>query len=179
MCTRVDAMGSSTERLSAVSWYEHIRRHARTRLEAHVANENNADYLDDFELDEPEGILNAASAPAETPIFERPARPRKTAEPINEMTETGSIDAVYVSDSDYSGKGLSDSSYRRSRSGMNQLRRDLHYGQYLEIPKGRRDIFRRKERWHNFGALVAVVFVLAAVAAAAYFCVMYLKSQFG
>ena len=79
-----------------------------------MANENNADYLDDFELDEPEGISNAASAPAETPIFERPARPRKTAEPINEMTETGSIDAVYVSDSDYSGKGLSDSSYRRA-----------------------------------------------------------------
>ena len=145
-----------------------------------MANDNNADFLDDFDLDEPEGITGmSAPISSEPAVYERPARPRKTAEPINEMTETGSIDAVYVSDSDYSGKGLSDSSYRRSRSGMNQLRRDLHYGQYLEIPKGRRDIFRRKERWHNFGALVAVLFVLAAVAGAAYLCVMYLKSQFG
>ena len=45
-------MGDSTERPSAVSWCEHIRQLARTRLEAHVANENNADYLDDFELDD-------------------------------------------------------------------------------------------------------------------------------
>ena len=95
------------------------------------------------------------------------------------MSETGSVDAVYVSDSPYTGKGMADSSYRRSRSGMNQLRRDLHYGQYLEIPKGRRDIFRRKERLHNAGAIIGALFVLAAVAAAAYFCVMYLRGQFG
>jgi hypothetical protein len=84
-----------------------------------------------------------------------------------------------VSDSAYTGKGMADSSYRRSRSGMNQLRRDLHYGQYLEIPKGRRDIFRRKERLHNAGAIIGALFVLAVVAAAAYFVVIYLRGQFG
>ena len=173
-------MGNGMNRPSAVSWWEHIRQHAHTRLEAHVANDNNADFLDDFDLDEPEGITGmSAPISSEPAVYERPARPRKTAEPINDMSETGSVDAIYVSDSDYARKGMATSGYRRSRSGMNQLRRDLHYGQYLEIPKGRRDIFRRKERWHNFGALVAVVFVLAAVAAAAYFCVMYLKSKFG
>ena len=145
-----------------------------------MANENNADFMDDLDLDEPEGVgAKAGVESAQPSYFERPARPRKTQEPINELTETGSIDAVYVSDSDYTGKGLADSSYRRSRSGMNQLRRDLHYGQYLEIPKGRRDIFRRKERLHNAGAIIGAIFVLAAVAAAAYLCVMYLRGQFG
>ena len=145
-----------------------------------MANDNNAAFLDDFDLDEPEGITGMSNPVSTAPaVYERPARPRKTAEPINDMSETGSVDAIYVSDSAYSGKGLTDSSYRRSRSGMNQLRRDLHYGQYLEIPKGRRDIFRRKERLHNFGALLGAVLVLAAVAAAAYFCVMYLKGLFG
>ena len=144
-----------------------------------MANDGNVDFLDDLDLDEPDGFADLAPAASQPAIYERPARPRKTAEPINDMSETGSVDAIYVSDSDYAGKGSASSGYRRSRSGMNQLRRDLHYGQYLEIPKGRRDIFRRKERWHNFGALVAVLFVLAAVAAAAYFVVMYLKGQFG
>lgn len=143
-----------------------------------MANENNADPMDDFERDEPEENPSEA-AESEHPIFERPARPRKTQEPIDDLSETGSVDAIYVSDSDYAGKGMADGSYRRSRSGMNQLRRDLHYGQYLEIPKGRRDIFRRKERWHNAGALIAVVFVLAAVAGAAYLVVMFLQGQFG
>ena len=149
-----------------------------------MTNDNTVDFLDDFELDEPD-VFSAQNAPEEVPAqaeptrFERPARPRKTAEPINDMSETGSVDAIYVSDSAYTGKGMADSSYRRSRSGMNQLRRDLHYGQYLEIPKGRRDIFRRKERLHNAGAIIGALFVLAAVAAAAYFCVMYLRGQFG
>jgi len=145
-----------------------------------VAHDKNEDLLDDFDLEEPEELPDqAVPAASEPAVFERPARPRKTQEPINDMSETGSVDAVYVSDSEYAGAGLADSSYRRSRSGMNQLRRDLHYGQYLEIPKGRRDIFRRKERLHNAGALIAVVFVLAAVAIAAYFVVMYLQGQFG
>lgn len=143
-----------------------------------MANENNADLMDDLDVDEPEGVSFETAEP-EHPVFERPARPRKTQEPIDDLSETGSIDAIYVSDSDYAGKGMADSSYRRSRSGIDQLRRDLHYGQYLEIPKGRRDIFRRKERWSNAGALVAVVFVLAAVAGAAYLVVMYLQGQFG
>ena len=145
-----------------------------------MANDNNAGILDDFDLEEPaEFSAQNVQVSAEPARFERPARPRKTAEPINDMSETGSVDAVYVSDSPYTGKGMADSSYRRSRSGMNQLRRDLHYGQYLEIPKGRRDIFRRKERLHNAGAIIGALFVLAAVAAAAYFCVMYLRGQFG
>ena len=173
-------MGNGNRRPSVLSWCEQKRRNALPHLEAHVANENNVDYLDDFDLDEPDEFA-AQNAPinSQPAIFERPARPRKTAEPINDMSETGSVDAIYVSDSDYTRKGMSDSSYRRSRSGMNQLRRDLHYGQYLEIPKGRRDIFRRKERLHNAGAILGAILVLAAVAAAAYFCVMYLKGQFG
>ena len=145
-----------------------------------MANDNNAGILDDFDLEEPDEFsAQNVQVSAEPARFERPARPRKTAEPINDMSETGSVDAVYVSDSPYTGKGMADSSYRRSRSGMNQLRRDLHYGQYLEIPKGRRDIFRRKERLHNAGAIIGALFVLAAVAAAAYFVVLYLKGQFG
>ncbi len=164
--------------LSVLSWYEVQRWHVQAHLEAQVANENNADPMDDIDVDEPEEISSEATEP-EHPVFERPARPRKTQEPIDDLSETGSVDAIYVSDSDYTGKGIADGSYRRSRTGMNQLRRDLHYGQYLEIPKGRRDIFRRKERWHNIGALVAVAFVLAAVAGAAYLVVMFLQGQFG
>ena len=141
-----------------------------------MANENNADYLDDFELDEPEGISSEASAPAKTPIFERPARPRKTAEPINEMTETGSIDAVYVSDSDYSGKGLSDSSYRRSRSGMNQLRRDLHYGQYLQVPKGKKSIFSSRQQAKQRRSAIVMVVIVVILAVLLIFAVRLIAS---
>ena len=143
-----------------------------------MANDNNAGILDDFDLEEPDEFsAQNVQVSAEPARFERPARPRKTAEPINDMSETGSVDAVYVSDSPYTGKGMADSSYRRSRSGMNQLRRDLHYGQYLEIPKGRRDIFASRERKNRVKSVLALIVVLALVFAAAWFAVKWFQEN--
>lgn len=76
-------------------------------------------------------------------------RPRKTQEAINDLEEDESFSAGFTHDSNItvgSRNPLSGRVYKRSRGGVAQLQRDLHYGQYLEIPKGRRQIFSSRER---------------------------------
>ncbi len=68
-------------------------------------------------------------------------------------------------DSGYTNPGnpMTGRSYKRSRAQGEQLRRDLHYGQYLEIPKGRRDIFVSREKNARIKTIVALVVVLAVL----------------
>ena len=132
-------------------------------------------------MDDNDTIYSTTDAPERRPYVPK-ARPRKTQEAINDLAEDETFATEFTHDSNVtvgSRNPLSGRAYNRSRGGVAQLQRDLHYGQYLEIPKGRRDIFRRKERLHNFGAILAAIVVLAAVAGAAYFVVMYLQGMFG
>ena len=150
-------------------------------------------------LEEPEAAsstaqieLDAQAAPASEQVVEQPATPdaqdtfvrtpkaRVTQPPINDDT-LSQPEEVYTHDSDFVNDGplSSGRGYRRSRSEMQQLRRDLHYGQYLEIPKGRRDIFVSRERSSRARTIIALLLVLALLAAAAYFVVVYLRSMFG
>ena len=60
-----------------------------------------------------------------------------------------------------------------------QLRRDLHYGQYLEIPKGRRDIFASRERKTRIKTAIALVAVLAVLAIVVFFVWEYMQTNWG
>ena len=83
-----------------------------------------------------------------TPYVRKP-RPRKTQEAINDLEQDESFAQGFTHDSNVTVRGrnpLSGTAYSRSRANMTQLQRDLHYGQYLEIPKGRRTIFSSRER---------------------------------
>jgi hypothetical protein len=77
------------------------------------------------------------------------------------------------------GNVMSGRGYRRSRAEGEQLRRDLHYGQYLEIPKGRRDIFASRERKTRLKTFLALVVVLAVLAVAVYFCWQFMQTNWG
>ena len=83
-------------------------------------------------------------------------------------------------DSDYVGsRGMGGRSYRRSREQGEQLRRNLHYGQYLEIPKGRRDIFVSRERKSRRRSLIACIVVLAILAVVVFFLWEFMSSTWG
>lgn len=95
----------------------------------------------------------------------------RSVEPIDDFAnQADDIDQYVAHDSDYTirGNAFEGASYRRSRAQQSRLRRDLHYGQYLEIPKGRRDIFISRERRSRVKTFVALVVLLAVLAFVAY-----------
>ena len=109
---------------------------------------------------------------ARTPYVRKP-RPRKTQAPINDLAQDESYDQGYTHDSNVtvgSRNPLSGTVYSRSRANMPQLQRDLHYGQYLSIPKGRRQIFSSRDRSDAIktrawtAAIVIVLLILAIIA---------------
>lgn len=95
----------------------------------------------------------------------------------NEAEDLGSI----THESSYTRRGnpLSGRAYRRSRAQGEQLRRNLYYGQYLEIPKGRRDIFASRERMSRLRSAIALIVVLALLAAVFYFSWQYMQANWG
>ena len=138
-----------------------------------MANENELETTDVADV-------NTDVAPTPEPyVRKRPAH--RTVEPIDDLAEDREESAPIAHDSDYTvrGSALSGRAYRRSRAEGQQLRRDLHYGQYLEIPKGRRDIFVSRERKTRVKTFFALVAVLALLAAAAYFLWEYMQTNWG
>ena len=122
-----------------------------------------------------------AEAPRPTPyVRQRPAH--RTVEPIDDIAEDDEAGSVpYTHDSGYTTRSspLAGRAYRRSRAQEKQLRRDLHYGQYLEIPKGRRDIFVSRERTSRIRTFIALVVVLAVLAVVGYFVWNALQTTWG
>ena len=118
------------------------------------------------------------SEPQGTPYVRTP-KPRLTADPIDDYTQNGVDSAAYTHESDFTADAglMAGKGYRRSRSEMKQLKRNLQYGQYLEIPKGRRDIFAKRERMSRFKSLLAAVVVIAILGVVAYFVVTYLQTH--
>ncbi len=111
-------------------------------------------------------------------VRQRPAR--RSVEPIDDFSSE-EPEPTYVSDSRYTTRGsaLSGGGYRRSRATSKQLRRDLHYGQYLEIPKGRRDIFVSRERRTRIKTAIALIAVLAVLAVVVFFLWEYMQTNWG
>ena len=83
------------------------------------------------------------STPSHT-RYVRPRTPHRTVEPVNDLEQDDAL-AEVTHESDFTLgtlNPLAGRGYRRSRNDMNRISRDLHYGQYLSIPKGRRGNFR-------------------------------------
>ena len=105
--------------------------------------------------------------------YVRKPKPRKTQEAINDFEQDESFSTGFTHDSNVTVRGrnpLSGTAYSRSRANMSQLQRDLHYGQYLEIPKGKRQIFSSRERSaairsRAITAAIVIVLVIVAVIA--------------
>ena len=99
-------------------------------------------------MDDNDKTLSSNQIETRTPYVRKP-RPRKTQEAINDIEADESYSAGFTHDSNVTVRGrnpLSGTPYQRSRANMTQLQRDLHYGQYLSIPKGKRQIFASRER---------------------------------
>ena len=120
-------------------------------------------------MDDNDITYNTESIENRTP-YVRKAKPRKTQEAINDFEQDESYASSFTHDSNITVRGrnpLSGSAYSRSRTNMTKLQRDLHYGQYLEIPKGRRQIFSSRERSaaiRSRAAIAAILIVLLIVA---------------
>ena len=112
-------------------------------------------------------------------VRQRPTH--RTVEPIDDLANPDEGPEVIAHDSGFTvpGGAISGRSYRRSRAEGAQLRRDLHYGQYLEIPKGRRDIFASRERKARIKSAIALVVVLAVLAAVVFFVWGYMQANWG
>lgn len=107
-------------------------------------------------------------APAQRARYVRQRAPRRTQEAIDDLAEDDSP-VSYAHESNVAVGGLvSDRSYRRARSDISRVRKSP-YGQYLEVPKGRRSIFAKQERSRRRRSALAAILVVAILAAAAYF----------
>lgn len=99
--------------------------------------------------------------------FVREPRPHRTQQPINLMSEDDeAADLDYTHESSYTTRGglpLSGSGYRRSRNDAARFKKDLKYGQYLEVPKGRRDLFASQRQMRNRRVALAVVLAVVVV----------------
>ena len=112
-------------------------------------------------------------------VRQRPAH--RSVEPIDDLAQEPDEAGYVAHDSGYTmpGGALSGRAYRRSRAEGAQLRRDLHYGQYLEIPKGRRDIFASRERRTRIKTAIALFAVLAILAIVVFFVWEYMQTNWG
>ncbi|MCH3967323.1 MAG: hypothetical protein PHR15_08075 [Atopobiaceae bacterium] len=77
------------------------------------------------------------------------------------MADSAQHDSSYIKPSKNPLAGIG---YRRSRSKMPQLQHELHYGQYLEMPKGRRSIFASQEQRRHQRGVIAGIIVVAVLA---------------
>ena len=113
-------------------------------------------------------------------VRQRPAH--RSVGTVSDYDDAGEVaPAQMAHDSGYTNRGslMSGGAYRRSRSDAKKLRRDLHYGQYLEIPKGRRDIFVKRERKSNIKTFLALVAIIAILAVVVYFVWHYMQTNWG
>ena len=112
--------------------------------------------------------------------YERQRPAHRSVEPIDDLAEDDEPDIItHESGFTTGGSPLSGRGYQRSRAAGEQLRRDLHYGQYLEIPKGRRDIFASRERKTRIKTAIALIVVLAVLAVVVFFVWEYMQTNWG
>ena len=114
--------------------------------------------------------------------YVRQHRHHKTVEPISDFTMPG--EKLELPENQAAGFESSKGSYakkgwRKPKNEIAHLRKDVHYGQFLQVPKGQRDIFVRKERRSNAGSLIAAIIVLAIIAAVFYFLWTWMSANWG
>lgn len=131
--------------------------------------------------EEPSSPKDAAKAPAPSVPYVRERPAHRSVAPIDGLSQEDEDHEQVAHDSGFTtgGGALSGRAYRRSRAEGQQLRRDLHYGQYLEIPKGRRDIFASREHKTRAKTIVALVAVIAVLAVVIFFVWEYMQMNWG
>lgn len=99
--------------------------------------------------------------------YVRKQRPRKSAEAIDNLDEDdGYASANYCHDSNISVGGSAPFSgrvYSKSRANIDRMQRTSQYARYLEIPKGKRQIFASQERARQVRSRAWVVAILAVL----------------
>lgn len=114
--------------------------------------------------------FSTASAPA-APRYVRKRTPHRSTGSLDDLSEDSAPSATYTHDSNISVGGatpLSGMAYKRARSNMSRIS-NSRYGQYLEIPKGRRSLFASQERARRRRSVLALVVVVTLLVVAAMF----------
>lgn len=145
-----------------------------------MSDENDLNPTVAADLEEPPSSAGDAEAPSPSVPYVRARSAHRSVAPIDglspeEEPEQVSHDSGFATE----GNALSGRAYRRFRAEGQQLRRDLHYGQYLEIPKGRRDIFVSRERKARTKTIIALVAVIAVLAVVIFFVWEYMQANWG
>ena len=125
--------------------------------------------------------FSTASAPA-APRYVRKRTPHRSQGTVDDLTEESQPSAMYTHDSNISVGGatpLSGMSYRRARSDISRVKNNSRYGQYLEIPKGRRTIFASRERARRRRSVLALVIVVMLLVLAAWFLWNMMRNLLG
>lgn len=124
-------------------------------------NDRPYEYDTQAEADNPTPAPTPAPAePSYRPAYVRPAKPRRTVGSIDD-DDQDAFDARgnYTHDSNFSASGQ-----RRVRPGSDRLRRDSQYGQYLQVPKGKKSIFSSQQQaQQRRSAIVLVVIVVVLI----------------
>lgn len=114
--------------------------------------------------------FSTASAPA-APRYVRKRTPHVSQGTLDDVNDDSIPSITYTHDSNISVGGatpLSGMEYRRARSKISRIN-STRYGQYLEIPKGRRTIFASRERARRRNSVLALFAVILLLALAAIF----------
>ena len=114
--------------------------------------------------------FSTASAPA-APRYVRKRTPHRSQGTLDDLNDDSESSATYTHDSNISVGGatpLSGMEYRRARNNMSRVK-GSRYGQYLEIPKGRRSIFASRERARRRNSVLALFVVVLLLVLAAMF----------
>lgn len=119
--------------------------------------------------DASDAAFSTASAPA-APRYVRKRTPHRSQGTVDDIPDDSLEATTYTHDSNISVGGatpLSGMAYRRSRSNMSKVKNGSRYGQYLEIPKGRRTLFASRERQRRRRSVLALLAVTSLLVMAA------------
>lgn len=96
--------------------------------------------------------------------YVRRRSPHHSQPPVDDLEQDDFYTMAAASDSNFTAKGsvVNGQGYRRSRSTMPQVK-NMKYGQYLEVPKGRRSIFESPEQRKHRRNLLIVAGVLVII----------------
>ena len=113
----------------------------------------------------------ASAEPSYRPAYVRPAKPRRTVEAIDD-DDQDAFDARgnYTHDSNFTVSGQ-----RRIRQ-SDRLQRDSQYGQYLQVPKGKKSIFSSRQQAKQRRSAIVMVVIVAVLVVLLIFAVRLIAS---
>ncbi|MDI9589918.1 MAG: hypothetical protein QM302_02565 [Acidobacteriota bacterium] len=120
---------------------------------------------------DPSGDADLGTSTQAAPRYVRRHSPHRSQGTVDDLNDQSLPSVSYTHDSNISVGGstpLSGMAYRRARSNMSRVT-NSRYGQYLEIPKGRRSIFASRERARRRRSVLSLLAVVALLVLAAMF----------